>query len=74
MGGDFALVEKGARLDRTDAKGNTALHAAASEANLEVVRYLLERKASRRLRNRAGETPAALARNRGHDEAAKLLD
>ena len=68
------LVDHGAQISRVDIKGNSPLHAAAADGHIEVIGFLLERKANRNLRNKAGERPADIAKARGEDAAAAVLN
>ncbi|HSI84570.1 MAG: ankyrin repeat domain-containing protein [Candidatus Methylacidiphilales bacterium] len=60
------LLKHGANPNLTDAKGNTALHEAASRGiNPKVVEALLEHGADPKARNAAGETPKDIAKRKG---------
>src|SRR5262245_14485265 len=77
-GGDAARVEtllreKPRLVDDTDGRTLSALHYAASEGHLEVVRVLLEHGADARVSALGGMTPLFLAAASGHAEVAKLL-
>jgi hypothetical protein len=67
------LVESGANVNVSDARGNTALHYAASRGDAELVRLLLESGADPLAANEAGETPADLAERLGHAQVAQLI-
>lgn len=61
------LLDHGAPIDGQDSQyGNTALHAAAMNGNLEVVQLLVERGADPSIRNKEGKTP--------YEEATELPD
>jgi len=61
------LLDHGASIDGEDSQyGNTALHAAAMNGNLEVVQLLVERGADPSIRNQEGRTP--------YEEAAEFPD
>jgi len=66
------LVNKGARVGLSS-KGVTALHLAALQGHLGVVKTLLEKGADPQARNDEGLTPAMLALRNGHIEVAKYL-
>lgn len=69
-----ALIEAGAEVTAVDTLGNTALHLAVMLGKKEVVEVLLgKRCASLMGRNKRGETPASLAKDRGFHEIALLL-
>lgn len=57
-----------------DARGNTALHAAARAGRLEEVRRLLRAGADLHVANAAGATPLAVAQQHGHVHLVPLLD
>jgi ankyrin repeat protein len=61
-------------LDRADiGDDRSALHAAASVGNLELVRLLIQRGADPNLANRFGETPLFFAAEHGHRSVAQEL-
>jgi ankyrin repeat protein len=68
------LLAAGARVDRPDARGETALHWAARHGRTGFAEMLLEHGAARAVRNRDGRTPAALAAFAGHQALAARLD
>lgn len=51
------LLRRGARIDRTDGFGRTALHYAVNNMNSDVVRLLVRRGASLRQKDANGEAP-----------------
>ena len=60
-------------LTQADYDGRTALHVAACEGHLEVVKYLLEHGASVHLRDRFGHSPLDDAVRFGHEEVVEIL-
>jgi ankyrin repeat protein len=67
------LVEQGTPLDATVWPGLTALHVAAEEGHLEVVRVLLAAGADASAKTQDGNTPLTLAQSKGHTAVAALL-
>jgi len=76
--GDLASVKKiieeqGVDVNKADYDGRTALHLAASEGQMEVVKYLLSKNANVGFKDRWGGTPFSDAQ-RGHfDEICEFL-
>jgi hypothetical protein len=68
-----ALLHAGARADRGDAGGWTALHEAAARGDDASLRLLLDAGASVDLRARAGGTPLDVAESSGLAGIARLL-
>ncbi|MDX2135092.1 MAG: glutaminase A [Saprospiraceae bacterium] len=68
------LEANGADLGMADYDGRTALHLAAAENQLEVVRYLLSRKVNPQPVDRWNGTPLDDARKGEHTEVIKLLE
>lgn len=69
-----ALLKQGADPNVARGDGLTALHVAAQEGNLELVRTLLRAKADVRAKTRLGEyTPLHLAAEGGHAAVAQAL-
>jgi len=68
------LLEHGADPMATDLKGNTVLHAAADSGSLGMVEAFLSLGVDPRQRNRAGQRPIDVARERDHAEIVKLLE
>ncbi len=66
------LIERGANVQKLDDYGNSALHCAAAGGNEFVVRMLVDAQAPSP-KNRLGQSPAELARERGHHGAAGHL-
>ena len=52
----------------------TALHAAAANGHLSIVKLLLKKRANPSARDQNGRIPADLARNAGYNEVADYLD
>jgi ankyrin repeat protein len=73
VGGHFKMVEfllqRGADVNFHPAGGISALHAAAWAGNLEILKALLERKASLEERSQAGDTPLLLGAENSEDPA-----
>jgi len=67
------LLEAGARIDATDAGGNTPLHEAVLYGSTRGIELLLARGARLATRNRAGETPLSLARKLQKQEFIRLM-
>ena len=58
-----------------DAVGDTPLHWAAAHGRLETCRMINEVLTdNKNMRNKAGETPADIAREEGHEEIVDLLN
>lgn len=60
--------------NRADGLGETALHYAAAAGMRDAAVILLGLGADPELKSAAGETPAAVARRRGHAELAEFLN
>jgi ankyrin repeat protein len=54
--------------------GWVPIHAAAQNGDHPMVELLLKHRADRTLANDAGKTPAMVAREKGHEELATLLE
>jgi ankyrin repeat protein len=54
-------------------RGNLALHGAADGGHLDTLRLLLPRTRQPDLKNLEGKSAQDLARERGHEEAARLF-
>ena len=71
------LVARGADLEAADYDGRTALHLAASEGHLPLVKYIVEyfvrRGAKLEPRDRWGATPLDDAEREGHEKVAAIL-
>jgi ankyrin repeat protein len=66
-------IRSGYDVNETSDGGYTALHAAAENNRLEVIRVLLEHGANPNAKVISGETPLAFAELTGCEEAAALL-
>ena len=67
------LIDRGAEVNATDLRGNSALHGAVDAGHETVAWLLLNQGANPALRNAAGDTALDIARRRGYDEIVKLL-
>jgi ankyrin repeat protein len=68
-----ALIEHGADVNAKQEGGFTALHSAAQNGNIGLIRLLLDHRADPQARSQDGKTPRDLAVESKHEEAAKLL-
>jgi len=68
------LISKGAKLDQTNDKGETALMLAAGVGNEKLVKLLLEKGADAQKKNGAGETVMAYANRSGKKDSTTLLE
>jgi ankyrin repeat protein len=68
------LVENGANVNVTQKAGATPLHSAAQNGNLELLILLLENGGEFNIRMEGGKLPADLAREKGFDDIADILD
>ena len=66
-------IDDGHDVNASDDSGYTALHAAAENNHIEIVKLLLHQGASKTAAITSGETPADLACLSGHDEMVNLL-
>jgi hypothetical protein len=71
--GVIAALAAGGDVNARAADGYTALHGAAENGRLEVVRLLAQRGADLDAKAASGETPLTLARAAGQHDAAALL-
>ena len=67
------IMKNGIHIDETDSNGRTALHCAASEGQLEAVRYLLQASASVNMQDVYKNTPLNDAVRHKHDQISSLL-
>ncbi|MGE0363848.1 MAG: ankyrin repeat domain-containing protein [Vicinamibacterales bacterium] len=75
----YLIEEVGADPNLRDSDGNTALHAAASRGDNEMIKYLVSKGADVRLVNRGGQTTVDMAngpvqRTQPYPETIKLLE
>lgn len=68
------LIAKGAKLDQTNDKGETALMLAAGAGNEKLVKFLLEKGADPQKKNGAGETVMAYASRAGKSSSVSALE
>jgi len=68
------LIDKGANInDQSSPQKDTPLHYAATEGNIEVIKFLLEQGADTKLTNSLGRTALANASLKNNTEAVNLL-
>src|ERR1700752_1144 len=67
------LLGHGADVNSRDADGDTALHGAAQNGNLEIINLLLDKGANPNAKNKLGGTPLMFAAVFGNDDAVRLL-
>jgi len=67
------LVESDAPVNAKQHGGWTALHSAADNGDLEMIRILLEHGADPLTQSDDGKTPAQIAQLKGRDQALQLL-
>ena len=67
-------LKGGANVNHSDSSGYTALHAAAENNHIEIVKILLGHGADRTSKVESGETPLDYARSHGHQEIIALLE
>lgn len=69
-----AELKKGADINwKSTLEGNTSLHAAVTEEQTELLKFLLEKGADASIKNNDGKTPLALAKETGNEAAIKIL-
>ena len=68
------LINKGAKLDQTNDKGETALMLAAGSGNEKLVKLLLDKGADAQKKNGAGETVMAYANRAGKTGSVSALE
>jgi ankyrin repeat protein len=67
------LLDKGAKVDPADWKGDTPLHWAAGKGHVDTVALLLERGAKPGTANKSGSTALDLAKLHGMVDVQRLL-
>ena len=68
------LIENNAQVNVKQQAGATALHSAAQNGNIDLLIMLLEHGADVNVRMEGGKLPADLAREKGFDDIADILD
>jgi ankyrin repeat protein len=68
------LIEHGAMVNVKQQAGATPLHSAAQNGNIDLLVLLLEHGAEINVRMEGGKLPADLAREKGFDAIAEILD
>ena len=68
-----ALLGEATDVDATQPDGATALHWAAQNGHLEMVRHLVEKVKVERVADQLSRTPAVLAKSRGHAAVSDYL-
>ncbi|XP_059196375.1 cyclin-dependent kinase 4 inhibitor C [Centropristis striata] len=68
------LMDHGADINLTDAKGNLPLHLAAREGHLDVIQLLIGSTANPQTPNSMGHTAGQLAHLHGKADAAQYID
>ena len=74
LGAARLLLEHGAPVNARQQAGWVPLHAAAQNGDCPMVELLLKHHADPKLANDAGKTSAMVAREKGHEEIAALLE
>jgi ankyrin repeat protein len=67
------LLAHGANVNMQDADGDTPLHGAAQNGNVEIIRLLLDKGANVDVKNKLGGTPLMWAAVFGHEDAVRFL-
>ncbi|EKX42413.1 hypothetical protein GUITHDRAFT_73954, partial [Guillardia theta CCMP2712] len=67
------LIVNGIEVNESNYDQRTALHLAASEGHVDVVEYLLEKKADANFRDRTGGTPLSDALRHKHERIQEIL-
>jgi ankyrin repeat protein len=68
------LLEHGAPVDARQQGGWVPIHAAAQNADRPMVELLLKHRADPKLANNEGKTAAMVAREKGHEEIAAIVE
>ena len=68
-----ALLKAGARVDSTQKGGYSALHSAAANGNLPLIKVLIQAGAKREVLSDDGKTPMQFAKERGRTEVVEFL-
>jgi ankyrin repeat protein len=68
-----ALLNRGARVDQQDRRGNTSLHYAVINSNVKVLKALLSAGADCNIRNAEGKSPFHLLVDSGHATMANYI-
>ena len=67
------LLDRGADVNAQDSDGDSALHGAAQNGNIEIIDLLVAKGANLNLKNKVGGTPLMWAAVYGHEDAARRL-
>jgi ankyrin repeat protein len=67
------LLDRGADVNAQDDDGDSALHGAAQNGNIEIMDLLVAKGANLNLKNKVGGTPLMWAAVYGHEDAARRL-
>ena len=68
------LLQRGADVNRqSDVDGSTAIHRAAFNNSIDVIRILMQHKAAAKVEDNHGRTPAGLARIWNYEEAVRIM-
>lgn len=67
------LLDRGADVNAQDYDGDSALHGAAQNGNIEIIDLLVAKGANLNLKNKVGGTPLMWAAVYGHENAARRL-
>lgn len=68
------LVASGVNLEAADYDGRTGLHLAASEGQLEIVKFLIAKRVDVNPKDRWGGTPLADAKRHNHKKVIDFLE
>ena len=68
-------MKYGDRKEPRNLRGETALHIAAKNGQLEIVKYLMDQKTiDKEPKNNRGETPSDLAKENGHEDIVEFME